>query len=119
MHVQETSSDQASAGICGQQGARRAEAATTVGSGAGQQKPANAAGAAQPAYPQPSGGATGGLSSVSLAAVLTGQESGASAGVGQWSHTIPSRQALELTMLQAVQSYLPPVQAQPGIGITA
>lgn len=119
MHVQGVNSGPASAGACGASGAQRTgAAASAASSAAGQQVPAGAARPAHSAYPQPHGSATGGLSSGSLAAALAGQETRAGGGVSQGNGAAPSRQALELAMAQAAQSYLPPVQAQAGLGVT-
>lgn len=119
MHVQDVNSGPASAGACGASGAQRTGAASAATNAAGQQMPAGAAGPARPARPQPHGSATGSLSSGSLAAALAGQESRVGDGVSQGNAAAPSRQALELAMSQAAQNYLPPVQAQAGLGVTA
>lgn len=118
MHVQGVDDGQALARACSTQGTQRAAAATGDGSVAGQQVRANAAGTAHSAHFQ-SGDARGSLSSTSLGAVLSGQETAANDGADQGSRTAFSRQALETAMLQAAQSYLQSGQVQATLGITA
>lgn len=117
MHVQGVNGGQALACLSSTRGVSQAEAATATGSATGQQVPANAAGAAHSAHP--SGSTTGRLSSGSFGAVLSRQENGASDGISQGSRAAPGRQALELAMSQAMQSYLQPGQVQAGLSIMA
>ena len=119
MQVQGVNDGQALTRSCGLQGAKRAGAATAMASGPGQQMPAGPVTAAHPAYPQPPGSTSGHLSSISLGAVLGGQESSVSDGVSQGSRAAPGRQALELTMSQAAQSYLQPGQGPAWLRATA
>ena len=117
MHVQGVNGGQALACLSGTRGARQAEAAMATDSTAGQQLPPNAAGAAHPAHPP--GIVTARLSSESFGAVLSGQENGASHGISQGNGAALGRQALELAMSQAVQSYLQPGHVQARLGVTA